>query len=343
MPFAEITQRQPRWLILTAALALVAVIGWIDYLTGFEVTVVVLYALPILLVVSKAGRGPGFVFAALCSVAWWLSQIDSHPYQTKAGFAMAVVSRLFYFCVFVIAVAAVKARREADLARIKTLERAQELEREILRTTEQEQQRIGRDLHDILGPQLAAIGYAVDFMAADLRDHKQVDVGKADEIRAMVGEALAIIRGLARGLFPVQVDGTGLAAALDDMAGTISRISGVSVCFYEKGDAEVCDQERGMHLYRIAQEAVNNAVKHAGAKKITIALGREEGVLSLVIADDGTGITSGMRGARGTGLHSMKYRARAVGGELTIDSGANQGTIVSCKIPDIPPRETPVI
>ncbi|MDR3404798.1 MAG: sensor histidine kinase [Chthoniobacter sp.] len=334
MSLRESLCRQPKWLVSAAAVVLVGVIGWVDYVTGREWSFFALYAVPIVLAVWRSGLRLGIAFAFLCSIVWWLAQFNDAPYQTRWGFALAVASRLFYFCVLAIAVAAVEARRELDRKRIASLERAQHLEQEILRTSEREQQRLGRDLHDGLGPHLAAIGYAASFLADDLRRRNQPEVGKAEKIHEMVGEAVAITRGLARAIFPVQMDSTGLAAALEDLAKTTSRLTGRAVSFNEIGNTLVADPEAGMHLFRIAQEALNNAMKHGEAKNVSIGLGASGGAMRLVIADDGKGMTQMTSGVRGIGLHSMKYRARALGGELTIDSDSDGGTVVTCEIPN---------
>ncbi len=333
MIFREMLHRQPRWLVLLEALLLVGVIGWIDYVTGWELSLFVLYALPIVMVVWKTDRDIGFSFAFLCAVTWWAAQLGSNPFQTNLGLAWAAVGRLFYFAVLVVAADAVKAQRENDRARIEALEHAQAMEREILRTSEREQQRIGRDLHDSLGPHLAAIGYAATFLTNELRKRDQPEVAKAEQIRELVTEAVSLTRDLARGIFPVQMDGTGLATALEDFALTTSRLSGRSVTFCEIGDTSVADPEDGMNLFRIAQEAVNNSVKHGEAKNINILLSKSEESLRLVIADDGRGIAPAGPESKGIGLHSMKYRARALGGEIEFKSNPAEGTIVSCEIP----------
>lgn len=338
MLLPETLRRQPKWLVLLEALGLVGLVGWFDYAAGWEWSFFAPYALPIVLVVWKTDRRLGFEFAFLCAATWWVAHIESHPYQTGWGFALAVVGWLFYFAVLVVAAAAVKAHRELDRVRIETLERTQELERQILRTSEREQQRIGRDLHDSLGPQFAAIGYAATFLANELRQRDQPEAAKAEQIREMAGDAISLARDLARGIFAVQLDGFGLALALEELASTTSRLTGMSVSFYETGDTQVEDPEDGMHLYRIAQEAVNNAAKHGGARKVTIVLNKSEDSMRLAVADDGKGMAPSPNGARGMGLHSMSYRARALGGELKIDSNPGEGTIVSCEIPNRPPR-----
>jgi len=336
MFFPETLRRQPKWLVLLEALVLIGLIGWIDYATNWEWSFFVLYTLPIVMVTWKTYRRLGFAFAFLCTVTSWLGQIGGNPYQTSWGFALEVVGWLFYFVVLVVAADAVKAQRELDRARIETLEHTQELERDILWASEREQQRIGRDLHDSLGPQLAAIGYAATFLADELRQRDQLEAAEAERIREMAGEAISLSRDLARGIFPVQMDGVGLSIALEDLARTTSSQRGMSVSFHETGDTHVENPENGMHLYRIAQEAVNNAAKHGGARKVTIVLNRSEDSLRLAVADDGKGMAPLLDETQGMGLHSMRYRARALGGELKIDSNPSEGTIVSCEIPNRP-------
>jgi signal transduction histidine kinase len=166
MFFPETLRCQPKWLILLEALVLVGLIGWFDYATGWEWSFFAPYAVPIVLVVWKTSRRVGLAFALFCALTWWGAHIGSNPYRTGWGFAVAVVAWLFYFAVLVVAAAAVKAHQELDRARIQTLERTEELERQILRTSEREQQRIGRDLHDSLSPHLAAIRYAASFLVS---------------------------------------------------------------------------------------------------------------------------------------------------------------------------------
>jgi signal transduction histidine kinase len=255
---------------------------------------------------------------------------------------LAAASRFFYFAVLAVATSASKQQGVLARARIETLERAQELEHEILRTSEREQQRIGRDLHDSLGPHLAAIGYAATFLANELRQREQPEAAKAERIGELVGEAVSLTRNLARGIFPVQMDGSGLAMALKELASTVSSLAGMTVTFCETGDPLVEDPEHGMHLYRIVQEAVNNAAKHGAASNVTIILSKSGQTLRLVIADDGNGMPPALGKPQGMGLPSMKYRARALGGKIDISSSPNEGTTVCCEIPLRPLSSNPV-
>jgi signal transduction histidine kinase len=177
------------------------------------------------------------------------------------------------------------------------------------------------------------MGYAADFLSRGLRERDRLEAVEAEELYKMAKEGLAITRELARGIFPVQMDELGLSVALEDLARITSRLTGINVSLLDKGDTHVEGSEVGMHLYRIAQEAVNNAAKHSGAKNVTIRLSRTETALELVIADDGRGMPPSHRRDSGMGLHSMRYRAEVLGGTVDIQSTVGEGTTVSCQIP----------
>lgn len=329
----ESPQNQPQWLVVITAFLLVGVIGWCDYQTGWEYSLLVFYALPIVYVGWLTNSQLGFMFALICAATWWGVYLESNPYQSNLGFAMAVLGRLFYFLMLVLAVAAIKSQQASVQARIDRLELTQKLERDILRVSEREQQRIGRDLHDSLGPHLAAIGYAASFLSNELQQLNPAQAAKAEHIHGMLIDATTLLRDLVQGIYPEQLDSFSLSIALEDLANTTSRLSGISVSYCETGTSLVKDTENAMHLYRIVQEAVNNAAKHGRANKVTIVLNNIDRSLRLTINDNGKGMLISQNGTRGMGLHSMRYRARALGGELRIESIADQGTTVCCEIP----------
>ena len=341
MFFRKTLQRPSAWVVLLAALGLVGLIGGVDHVTNSEWSCFAPYAVPIVLISWNLGQKLGFLFAFLCAATYWVADYANNPYQTHWGFALAVAGWWFYFSVLAVAVATLKTRREQDQSRIETLERMEVLERQILQISEREQQRIGRDLHDSLGPQLAAIRFAATFLTDALRQRGQPESAQAERLCQLVGDAGSHARDLARGVYPVQMDGAGLATALKDLADTTSQLTGIPVAFYEMGEIRVGDPAAGMHLYRIAQEAVNNATKHGDPRKITIALNQIQDALRLTIADDGKGMALESAGTRGMGLDSMRYRARVLGGELKIDSSPGEGWIVSCETPNGTPLPTP--
>jgi signal transduction histidine kinase len=333
---------QPRWLVLLEALALVGLIGWFDYATDWEWSFFAPYAVPLILVVWKAGWRAGILFSSLCAAVFWASHAYENPYHSPGAFALAVFGRWFYFNILVAAVAILKSHRELERAQITALENARRLEGEILDASELEQQRIGRDLHDGLGPHLAAIGYAATFLENELRRRAQPETRQAEKIREMAGSAAQLAQNLARSLFIVPMEGPGLSIALGEMARATSSMTPMPVSFLETGEPHVEHPVAGVHLYRIACEAVNNAVKHSRAGRVTIALSQSEGCLRLTVADDGCGMDSATNGSFGMGLPSIRSRARALGGELTLESSPGNGTVISCEITNHPkPADLP--
>jgi signal transduction histidine kinase len=140
---------------------------------------------------------------------------------------------------------------------------------------------------------------------------------------------------LTKGLFPVEVDSEGLMAALAELAETVSAQSGKQCMFRCQQTVEVTGNDVATHLFRIAQEATNNAIRHSSAERITISLRVGEGCLVLEIRDDGIGIRPpAVRGSDGIGLRIMRYRANVLGGTLTIAAPVGGGTLVTCKVRD---------
>jgi signal transduction histidine kinase/CheY-like chemotaxis protein len=205
------------------------------------------------------------------------------------------------------------------------------IERELLRVSDAEKNRIGSDLHDGLGQYLTGISC----LSAALRDKLQVksrpEAEDAATISSLVQEAIAQTRALARGLCPVQLETAGLETALEDLTFQVQRLHGIDCRFLPTGPVGVCETTVALHLYRIAQEAINNAVKHSGARQITVTLDflKENKVLS--IEDDGCGFDPEVEHGPSTGLQLMPYRAAMIGGTLTITSQPNAGTKVECR------------
>jgi len=222
-------------------------------------------------------------------------------------------------------------------ATARDITRRKHLELQILAAGENEQQRISRDLHDSLGPHLAAIRYAATFLEEELRQRDPAAATKAARIGGMAGEAVTIARDLARGIFPGQLDILGLAAALEELTETTSRRTDMCVTFSQTGTLRATAPADDLHLYRISQEALSNAVKHSAARHVKLVLHHGENALQLTIADDGTGLPLSSHDAPGMGQDSMRYRAHVLGGKLTLDSLPDEGTTVTCEVPIRPP------
>jgi len=315
------------------ALALTIAIGLIDYLTGDEITVDPFYSVPILLMVWFGNRNLAIVISICCALAWWwANSAVGHRYSSEWFRIWDAIVRLMFFCLVMFAGWIFKQQRDSIRARIKLLERSQRLEREIIDISEREQQRIGRDLHDGVCQYLAAIGFSAAILSRDLERESSIRSHKAGEIANLLQDALKRTRDLARGLSPVDRDEGGLESALNELASSTSRLSGISCSFICVGQVEIRDNARAVHLFRIAQEALNNAIKHGRPKAVVVALEASNRALSLRVSDDGVGFDPSGSERKGMGLNIMRYRARMLAGTLEIQSNSPVGTMVTCTI-----------
>lgn len=316
--------------MIGGALLLFALIGLLDYLTGWELSFFVFYAAPILMVAWLGLRRLSFALALLCGVVWWLANLRDHPYSSLWSYHWASAGRTVYFVFVALGVSAVRARQEKDQILIKTLSRMRRLEREIVEASEHEQRRIGHDLHDGLCQQLAGIGFAARSLADDLSALGLPGVDKAVEIEALLNDSVGQARDLARGINPVFSGGLALAGALDELARKATRHTGMNVSFQHDQGAQMVDPESALHLYRFAQEALNNALRHSRGTTVIISLTREGETVRLTVADDGIGLPAKDSTRAGMGMKSMEYRSHVLGGTLTIQRNIPQGTLVSC-------------
>lgn len=314
-------------------LSLMLAIAWLDQVTGWELSLLAVYALPILLAVRLIGRNAGVALAILHGPIWWIANESNQPYTTAWGYNWMTISRVIVFALIAVGANAIRSKQEGDKARIAMLEQVRRLQAEIVSASEYEQQRIGQDLHDGLCQQLAAIGCAARALAEDLQAHELAEAQDAEKIEFAIQQAVMEARSLARGIFPVHVDRTGLSIALSELAQNTQRLTGTAIEIDDVEDVYIESPEVAMHLYRIAQEAVANAVRHSGASQVVISLLMEGNHLKLTIDDNGRGIEAGEGLAGlGMGLRTMHYRAHAMGAELDIAEGSHGGTSVCCSL-----------
>lgn len=204
------------------------------------------------------------------------------------------------------------------------------LERRLLTVSDDEQQRIGADLHDGLGQQLTGLSCLAAALADRLKD-RPAEAAQAGTIATLANEAIAHSRALARGLCPVQLENAGLMIALEELAGQAHTLHGVECRFESRGTPPQCDHLTALHLYRITQEAIHNAVRHGRARLVRISLTSRGRQHRLVIEDDGSGFPVDAHDrAPGGGLRLMGYRAAVIGGNLSVDSNPERGTRITC-------------
>jgi two-component system CheB/CheR fusion protein len=216
---------------------------------------------------------------------------------------------------------------------IRDISERKRLEKTILEIGETERRRIGQDLHDGLGQHLTGVAFMSKVLEERLAELSSPEAAEAAKIVKLVNESIRMTRELARGLLPVISEAHGLMSALTHWAAEVSELFHVA-CRLECVDPVfVHDEVLADHLYRLAQEAVNNAIKHGHADYIAIGLAVVKGGGVLTVRDDGCGFDVVTRSQSGLGLRIMNYRAKMIGGSLNIQSSVNGGTVVRCLFP----------
>jgi len=209
----------------------------------------------------------------------------------------------------------------------------EQLERAVLNISEQEQQRIGQDLHDGLCQYLTGLKFRSTLLEQKLKKLEIPEANDARMIESLLSQAIDHARHLARGLNPVRLEADGLANALRELAAGVTSLFGVNCTFACISQIPAVNQTRAIHLFRIAQEATSNAIKHGRATNITVQLTHQHGNIHLMIEDNGKGLAPETKDHRGTGMHIMNHRARSIGAVLEISPGVKSGVTVTCLLP----------
>jgi signal transduction histidine kinase len=207
------------------------------------------------------------------------------------------------------------------------------LEKKIAEASERVQRRIGRDLHDGVCQHLVGVAFAAGTLQSSLEDIPLPrEAAAAGEIAALINDAITEARNLAHGLYPASLN-EGIAMALMSLAGTTGARTGIHTEANIADSLPLPNPVTSTHLYRIAQEAVSNACRHAAPKLIHISLNSTGEQLRLVVEDDGRGFDSSIQTSGGIGLNLMRHRAALLGGTIEIDTNPGSGTRVTCFIP----------
>jgi PAS domain S-box-containing protein len=209
----------------------------------------------------------------------------------------------------------------------------QRLQKTILEISSREQRRIGQDLHDGLGQHLTGIAFMSKVLQQKLAESALPESADADKILKLVNVAVSKSRELARGLLPVMSETHGLMSGLKQLASEIEDLFKISCRFDCDDQVLIGDLNVATHLYHIAQEAVNNAIKHGKAKHVIIRLSSFKNGCTLTISDDGVGIPDVPASDNGMGLHIMRYRASMIGGTLQVGRTPLGGASIDCAFP----------
>ena len=214
---------------------------------------------------------------------------------------------------------------------IRDITERKDLQAQILKVSTAEQERIGREIHDGIGQQLTALGMLATSLQRRLEHDKRTSEARAaNELVQHLQETLRDTRTLASGLSPIQIGPEGLPDALSLLVERTQASSGIDCRFDWTGSVSAIDETAAVHLYRIVQEAIHNATKHAQASHMDVALRSTDHAIVLSVHDDGVGIEPQDAAQGGLGMHIMEYRARLIGASLTVSPDADGGTVVRC-------------
>ncbi|MCX7826014.1 MAG: CHASE3 domain-containing protein [Verrucomicrobiae bacterium] len=206
------------------------------------------------------------------------------------------------------------------------------LEKEVLEISEREQRRIGQDLHDGLCQELTGISLLSRSLHQKLADRSSDEAAEAARITHLINTSIEQTRRVTRGLHPVSDEPTGLMVALQELVDHVRNVGKLACQFDCPQPVPIPSRAAATHLYRIAQEAVQNALRHAKATTITISLKSDEKTITLTVHDDGCGLPD-HRPKTGMGLEIMNYRAHTIGARIETRRAKDRGTVVRCTLP----------
>jgi len=339
-PAADAAARLPKWQIIAVLFLISAALALADYLLGATFSLVVFYAVPVVAMAWFVGRpwayAQALLTAALLMAANYAVAVHSpRPYGPYVNignrlifyvFLIEVLTRLKYLQQNLESLAESRAHALAREAA-----RGVGLERELMEAGEREQRRIGQDLHDGLCQHLTGTALASQVLVEKLGPGN----GQADARRLveLIEGGITLARGIAKGLYPIEMERDGLMQALEEFTVNTSDLFGIHCRFACDTPVLIETPSTAAHLYRIAQEAVSNAVRHGRATEIEIALEETDCGVRLSVSDNGIGLPQPIAEHDGLGLRTMAHRAHSIGGQFSIRPGAMGGAEVVCLAP----------
>lgn len=323
-------------------LGIVATVAFADYVTGYETFFFIFYLIAVFLAAWFVGRFFGTLMSALSVTAWISSNIAAGAHYSSDFIPIwnAAIMFVFYLVVVELLVRLRNFQSELeDRVRRRTAELTKEiqertrLQKELLEIAEREQRRIGYDLHDGLCQHLTGTALAVHVLGQKLMSKSLPETAEANRVVELVEEAIELTRSLARGLHPIEMQTGRLTDNFQALAASASERLQVACHFEGHQAAPLHDVNVATQLYRIAQEAITNAVRHGKAKSINVCLDSADDEIVLTITDDGSGLPENARNGQGMGLRIMAYRAEMVGATFHIERLSSlNGTRVTCAL-----------
>ncbi|MFO1498041.1 MAG: histidine kinase [Verrucomicrobiota bacterium] len=346
----ELSHTRSAYRKVLQALVLLAGIGLLDWFITSEISVSTLYLVPVGLVAWSMGRVGAISMSLLSSAVWFAAEaVGRQPHTTGGEAFWQAVSR---FCFFVVTgllidrIHALTANLEGVVqARTVALEkevvRRKELEKEAAEITNREQERIARELHDELAGYLAGIAFRVKVLAESLDRRGAAEAGEARDLVGLVNRATDQVRGLARLLVPIEGPDRDLSAELSRLGREVETVFGITCPISVANQLPKLTTNQCVELYRIAQEAVRNAVRHSKAELVQISVTVETDRLVLSVRCDGLPWEPSSAPSEGLGLRIMHHRTEMLGGTLSISPLEEGGALVICRMPILPGSELP--
>jgi signal transduction histidine kinase len=326
--------------VAATCIALVAVIGFLDYITGYEISFFMVYLIPILLAVWRVSTFFSVAISVLCVTCVLGTNIAagwhfSHWFVPVWNSMMVGTFYLVVVRVFILHRELENHVRQRTAALTQEMLERRRLEKELLEAGEREQRRIGHDLHDSLCQHLTGTALAGQVLGKKLEDRLLPEAAAANHLVELVEEGIKLTRTIARGLHPVEMQAENLTDNFQELAANASERFNVSCKFEYPQPVLLQDASTVTHLYRIAQEAITNAVRHGKARHVNICLDSADDETVLTVTDDGTGLPENAGNHQGMGLRIMAYRASMIGATFNIERLSMRGTRVTCTLPAI--------
>jgi len=334
--------RQSRTLSILVALLIVFVVGVADYFSGYHIYWSIFYLAAIAFAAWNIGGLFALVVSGLSIASWvigdWAAGV---VYPNRFVPIWNALITLGSYLIVVWLVSRLKSFHQTLEDRIRQRTAAlrheitvrEQLEKEVAEVTERERRRIGHDLHDTVCQHLTATSLSLQVLSGKLADASLPQAKDADASVELIEEAIDLTRKLAKGLFPLELEGEGLASALQELCRSTADRYRVKCEFIGDPQTAALDSITATYLYRIAQEAVTNAVKHGHISQVNVGLSRLDGDLVLSISDDGIGLPRSMPVDRGLGLRIMASRASNIGATFSVENKSEGGVIVVCGLP----------
>jgi signal transduction histidine kinase len=341
--------------LITSFLCLLAllVIGCVDYIIGYRVSLLVFYAIPIGVAATYVGSGVAILLAIFAvAVSRGGDLLSGMPYPGHSVFFWNCAIPFAFFIIFILVLRLLQLVRQSlektvedrNRALLQEMHERGRLERQVIELSEREHRRFGQELHDLVSQELAAIALDTHLLTRNLLAAGHDESERAREVAIKVDRALTRARNIARGYFTLGFDAASLDEALREIARRAETPGRLACAVKCTDNLSIGNEDATVQLFRIAQEAVQNAARHAAASQITIGFERQGDNFLLTVQDNGKGLPKGVGKHSGLGLSIMAYRAALIGGTFAIESPATGGTRIVCRIPAVKltRKDTPV-